>query len=452
MPHAVTSLAGHAEGAQPFSGLGVDPGSGLVAGGVIQLAQIENDLRRALGGGQRRALRVGPAAFAALTHRIEGGETRGGETGGCGAWHGLRGVHRQIDGVAVVGLAGERSVQIQRGGVGRSQQQRLAQSELVLRQGAGFVGAQHIHRGQFLDGFQPRDDGLFFGERQRAQRHGHRQHRRHGHGNRGHGENEGELQQVDPRQTALQFDQHQNRHQAETDVDEVVADIEHGLLEVRYSASLLHQLRGLAQIGVDPGGIDHADHFTLLGNGTGIHHLAQLAADRQRLAGERRLIDAEVVARDQLEVGRKNVAQTHAHHIAGHELRGVDLRPLAVALDTALERKLLFQRIERAAGLELLPETDARVEQQQQRDDDEIRPVPHQRRQQRGHFDHPRNRPPEIAQQAHEQADMLLRQAVGAALRQTLRGFGLGEAVRRAVQRLQQRIGRHHGNGLGIER
>jgi hypothetical protein len=221
---------------------------------------------------------------------------------------------------------------------------------------------------------------------------------------------------------------------------------------VRRRAGLLHQLRGLAQIGVHTRGIDHADHLALLGDRAGIHHLAHLAADRQRLAGQRRLIDAEIVAIEQLDVRGQDVAQAHAHDVARHQLRGVDLQPLPVAFDPAFERELFLEGIERAARLVFLPETDCGVEQQQQDDDDEVRPMPHQRGQQRGHLDHPRNRPPEIAQQPHHQAEVLLGQAVGADLRQALRCLACTQALGAGLQGLQQ-IGRgHRRDGLGVER
>ena len=77
--------------------------------------------------------------------------------------------------------------------------ERIAQRQLVLGQGAGLVGAQHVHARQFLDGHQPAHNRLFPGEQARADRHCHRQHRRHRHRNRGYGQHQRELQRGEDR-------------------------------------------------------------------------------------------------------------------------------------------------------------------------------------------------------------------------------------------------------------
>ena len=65
------------------------------------------------------------------------------------------------------------------------------QDDVVNRQRAGLVGAEHVHRAEVLDGIEPLDDDFFLGHRQRAlgQADGndHRQHFRReadGHGER----------------------------------------------------------------------------------------------------------------------------------------------------------------------------------------------------------------------------------------------------------------------------
>ena len=59
---------------------------------------------------------------------------------------------------------------------------------------AGLVGTEHVHAGEFFDGDQTADDGLFPGEQARAHRHGDGQHRGHGHRNRGHRQHQRELE------------------------------------------------------------------------------------------------------------------------------------------------------------------------------------------------------------------------------------------------------------------
>ena len=54
--------------------------------------------------------------------------------------------------------------------------------------------------------------------------------------------------------------------------------------------SLLHQLRGLAEVGVRAGGIHHGVDFALTDDGAGIDRAAGLCGDGQRLASQSGLI------------------------------------------------------------------------------------------------------------------------------------------------------------------
>ena len=66
----------------------------------------------------------------------------------------------------------------------------IAKRELVLGQGCGLVGAQHVYARQFLDRDQLAYDRLFLCQEARADRHGHRQNGRHRDGNRRNGQHE----------------------------------------------------------------------------------------------------------------------------------------------------------------------------------------------------------------------------------------------------------------------
>ena len=85
------------------------------------------------------------------------------------------------------------------------QTERVAERQLVLRQRAGLVGAQHVDAGQFLDRDELADDRLFLGEQASADRHRHRQDRGHRDGNGGHGQDEGELQRGEHRRRRDRF-------------------------------------------------------------------------------------------------------------------------------------------------------------------------------------------------------------------------------------------------------
>ena len=90
---------------------------------------------------------------------------------------------------------------------------------------------------------------------------------------------------------------------------------------------LLDKTGGLAEIGLHAGRRDNAGHFALLGDGTRISLVPGLLVDRQRFPGQSRLVDAQVIAFDQLQIGWNDVAELDQHGIAGHEQLRVDLLP-----------------------------------------------------------------------------------------------------------------------------
>jgi hypothetical protein len=60
---------------------------------------------------------------------------------------------------------------------------------------------------------------------------------------------------------AEERDRNNHRHQGHRENDQVVADLQHGTLEMADGMGLLHQLRGLAEVGVRPGGVHHGVDF-----------------------------------------------------------------------------------------------------------------------------------------------------------------------------------------------
>ena len=73
--------------------------------------------------------------------------------------------------------------------------------------------------------------------------------------------------------------------------------------------SLLHQLRGLAEVSVCPGGIDDGVDLTLADDGAGVHSPAWLGSDWQRLASQSGLIYLDRIAIEQSCIGGNDVAQ-----------------------------------------------------------------------------------------------------------------------------------------------
>ncbi len=157
-------------------------------------------------------------------------------------------------------------------------------------------------------------------------------------------------------------------------------------------------------------------HLALLGDRAGIGVVADLLVDRQRFARQRRLIDAEIGAVDQFQIGGNDIAELDQHDVAGHEQLCLNILPGAVALDARLQRKALLQQGDGIVGLEFLPEADACIDEQHRENDDEIVPMAEPGRERRRDLDHPGDRPPEEAGEAFEDADMMFGEGVFAVL------------------------------------
>ena len=155
--------------------------------------------------------------------------------------------------------------------------ERIAQRQLVLRQRASLVRAQHVDARQFLDCRQPGHYGLFPGEQTRADRHCHGQHRWHRHGDCGHGQHQGELKRGKDWIAAEERNGNNHSHQGHREDDQVIADLQYRPLEMADGVRLLHQLRRLAEVGVRTGAVDQRGDFTLTNDRTGKYGLARLA-------------------------------------------------------------------------------------------------------------------------------------------------------------------------------
>lgn len=142
---------------------------------------------------------------------------------------------------------------------------RIAQGELVLCQGPCFIATQDVHTGHLLNRLQAGDDGLQFGKRQCTHCHGDGKHRRHGHGDGRYGEDEGELNQFEQGGTAKKLYKDEDRDQAKAEIDQVVADLKHRLLEMRDGFGRGDEFSGFAEIGIVAGRCDQANHLPLFG-------------------------------------------------------------------------------------------------------------------------------------------------------------------------------------------
>ena len=438
--------------------LGRHIGNGLIGLGRrvgIEVAHAGDDLRGALGEAQPVALLVRDGGLGPFADRIEWreGDLRVALEG--------RGVleaadHGQIDCVLVLFLGRQGAAQDAGLGGLVAEDDRVAEGELVFRQGSGLVRAEDLDSGHLLDGLQARDDGLFLGQRQGAQGHGDREHGGHRDRDRSDHQDQHELQDLDhivplpvvlQDDVAIEFEADQKNAQADGHDDQEVADTHDGLLGVGLRAGAGDQLGGPAEEGVVAGAGDERDHLALLGDAAGVGRVSNLLVHRQGFAGERGLIDADVVAVDEGHVGGHNLAEPEAHDIARHQPGGIHRRPVPVALDMRFGRQAFLQRRQGVGGLAFLPEADAGVVQQQHRDNDEIDPMLHEQRQDRRHLDHPGDRPPEVAEKLAEQRLFLDLDRVRPVARKALLRLFAAQARHRALQLLELVLDR---NRLGL--
>ena len=202
----------------------------------------------------------------------------------------------------------------------------------------------------------------------------------------------------------------------------------------------LDQSCGAAEERVHSGGDDQPIHLAHAHDRSRIRYVIFLLVDRQRFARQRRLIDAEVVAIDQLQVGRDDIAELDHDNIAGHKGLCFDVTPFAAAQHSRMQREMLLQRLDFVIGFEFLPETDDRIQRQHEKDDDEVFPMPNDRREHRGDFDHPRDRPPQKRQEPLEWADVLFFDGIRTVLLEPARRFFLGQSMLDARMELGQRL------------
>ncbi len=198
--------------------------------------------------------------------------------------------------------------------------------------------------------------------------------------------------------------------------------------------SPLHQLRGLAEIGVRTGGIDHCTDLTLANDRAGKYCFAGFARRRQQLSGQRGLIDLHRVAVQQARVCRHDVAEAHADDVARHQLARGRVDPLPVAYNPGLDRQRRLQCGDGVPRLVFFPEAYKSVGHKQNEDDAEIRPVPGHRRQDDRRFDHPRDRTPKIVEKFQQLIGLLFLNLVGPILSKAFFCLRLAQAIRRRPQ------------------
>ena len=175
------------------------------------------------------------------------------------------------------------------------------------------------------------------------------------------------VRNLSPRKSATANNQH---HQGHGKNDQVIANLQHGTLEMADGFDPLHQLRGLAEVGFVARGVDHGVDFALTDNRTGKHRRAGLGGDGQGFAGQRRLVHFNRIALQQARVCRHNVTQPQPDDVARHQFGRIRVDPLPIALHLGFDRQSGLQGLDGVARLVFFPESHDGVGNQQKEDDE----------------------------------------------------------------------------------
>ena len=174
-----------------------------------------------------------------------------------------------------------------------------------------------------------------------------------------------------------------------------------------------------------PGGRDPAGRLAPLHHRAGEGHRRGGGLDRERFAGERRLVEQQV-ALAQEGVGRDQVARAHVDHVPGDEAGGGLHLPAPITQHASLDRQAAAEQCQRAPGPALLREGQHRVEHEQGGDDGGLAAAAEEQLQEDGELQHPRHGGPELPEQVHPPPAALLGRGVRAVARQSGRGLGGG--------------------------
>lgn len=95
---------------------------------------------------------------------------------------------------------------------------------------------------------------------------------------------------------------------------------------------------------------------------------------RNRLPGQRRLLDTQVRGLEKSHIGGDAIARPDRHDVAGHDGVGLDVDPIPVTADPRVERQHAADTCQRAFGPTLLDESDDRVDHGDSEDHGEVDP------------------------------------------------------------------------------
>jgi len=190
-----------------------------------------------------------------------------------------------------------------------------------------------------------------------------------------------------------------------------------------------HELGCAPEIGSGSGRRHFGDRLAAANQAAGIDSVVAVRLYRNRLAGQRRLVD-EQRPRQDTRVGRNQSSQRQPDGIAGNELRGRKPVPGAVAADQRRRREPLPESGERRAGSALLDEAECCIEGQQPADHRGLKVLAEPDLENDRALEHPRDGRPELRKEGLPQGGRLVGDGIRTEAAEPPAGFGAREARR----------------------
>ena len=285
-----------------------------------------------------------------------------------------RGQEREVNRILVGFLRRERAGEQHVGFRRVLQRDHAGDGQLVHRDRARLVHAEHVHRRGILRGAEAGDQHAALGQLLRPDGHADREHDGEGDRHRAHQQDEHERDHLEERRAADQR-QHDHHAQQRADDDEEPADdLGHHRFDVKLRTRLLHEFRGAAKIGLRPGQHHHAVAFAPADDGPRREHFAGRLVRVLRFAGERRLVHAQRSG-EEFHVRRDDVAGSHANDVAGDQLPGGNDLPVRIAPDARTDLQPSPQCLNDAGGPALLHKAQHGVDNQQRAHHGEVRDI-----------------------------------------------------------------------------
>jgi len=339
--------------------------------------------------------------------------------------------------------------------------QRAVQPDDPLGEGAGLVGAQHVHATEILDGRQAAHDDARVGHALAAARQVDVDDRGQELGRQPHGQRQRKEQGIHHRLVEEDVGGKHHQHQHERHLAEQIAQAADAALELGLGRPQLQPLADLAERGGLAGLHDdgagraaahagaHEDAVRAPGQPGRRRHDPGRLLHREGLTGEGRLVHEEVPGLQHDAVGGDQAAGRKEHDIPRHDLFHRHRPGLAIAQHGGPDAHLGTQLLGRVARAVLLHEAQHGAADHDGEDDGRVGPILQNGRNEGSEEQDEDDGAFELAQEEQRPARTCAgRQAVGAEAGQARAGLVAGQAVRVALQGRQQGFDRLAPEGM----